>query len=636
MTKNWPALVLCLAGSAFLLAACNGPPAGPEEVKGKEEDLPTGPPLFKEVTPDCGIQWSYRNGQEGANLAILESLGGGVGLIDFDGDGKLDVFVVGGGHFSKSAQEFNQMDKDGKFVTKDGNKKVRTGAPPDILGYPCKLYRNLGNWKFEDVTEKVGLNIPWFYTHGCAVGDYDRDGWPDLLVTGWGRVALFHNEPVDPKDPAKGRKFVDVTDKAGLKGITWASSAAFGDLDGDGYPELYICQYADWSWDNDEACQYDGKTDDVCPPKRFSGLRHKLFYNNGDGTFTDVSETVPVLNAAGDGKEGKGLHPGGKDASKGLGVLLIDVNGDGKPDIYVANDTVDKFLYINHSTKGKLKFEEQALLAGVARDDRGSANGSMGLDAADYDGSGRPSLWVTNYENEMHALYRNDCKPGSVYFNYRTAAAGLAVIGQKYVGWGTAFLDIDHHGWEDLVVVNGHAIHKPKSQGVTLKQRPVLFRNKGDGKFVKWMQQGGDYFQSEHRGRGLALGDLDNDGRQDLVISNVNDPTVVLRNEAVTDGNHWLGVELKGKDHADVVGATVVLEAAGRKQTRFAKGGGSYASANDPRHVFGLGKADKIDKVTVTWPDRTEQHWEGLATDQYYRLTQGKADAERLPGADKK
>jgi hypothetical protein len=622
MTRKWPLLVLCLAGAAFV-AACQQPSTGPGETRGtEEEELLNGPPLFKQMSPDCGVNWSYRNGQEGGNLSILESLGGGVGLIDFDGDGLLDIFVVGGGHFSKTAQEFNLLEKSGKFATKDG-KKVRTADPPDILGYPCKLYRNCGNWKFEDVTEKVGLNIDWFYTHGCAVGDYDRDGWPDLLVTGWGRVVLFHNEPVDPKDPLKGRKFVDVTEKAGLKGITWASSAAFGDLDGDGYPELYICQYADWTWNNDPPCQYDGVTDDVCPPKQFSGLQHKLFYNNGDGTFKDVTAEV-------------GLRPGGKDASKGLGVLFIDVNGDGKPDIYVANDTVDKFFYVNHSTKGKLKFEEQALFAGVARDDRGAANGSMGLDAADYDGCGRPSLWVTNYENEMHALYHNECNKGTVFFSYRTAAEGLAVIGQKYVGWGTAFLDVDHHGWEDLVIVNGHAIHKPKGQGVTLRQRPVLFRNKGEGKFVQWTQQGGPFFKEEHRARGLALGDLDNDGRQDLVISLVNEPVTVLRNEAVTNGNHWLGVQLRGKDNADIVGARVVLEADGRKQTRFAKGGASYASASDPRHVFGLAKADRIDKLTVVWADGTEQRWEKLAVDSYYRLTQGKAEAEQLPRGGKK
>jgi hypothetical protein len=630
--------VVCLLGIAtacFLAVACSSTPTTSPGVvpTAKEEEVPTGPPLFKQMAPDCGVNWTYRNGEEAGYLAILESLGGGIALIDYDGDGLLDVFVPGGGYYSKKAEDFTQLANTGKPVLKDG-KKVRKSDPPEILGHPCKLYRNLGNWKFEDVTEKVGLNQKWFYSHGCAVGDYDRDGWPDLLVTGWGRVALFHNEPADPADPAKGRKFVDVTEKACLTGITWASSAAWGDLDGDGYPDLYVCQYGDWSWDNDPNCQYDGVTDDVCPPKNFSGLRHKLFHNQGNGTFKDVSETVPVLK---DGKEGNGLRPGAKDSSKGLGVLLVDLNGDGKPDIYVANDTVDKFLYINRSTKGDLRFEELALYAGVARDDRASPNGSMGLACADYDGCGRPSLWVTNYENEMHALYHNECKVNkdgkdSIFFTYRTAAAGLGVIGQMYVGWGTGFLDIEHKGWEDLVIANGHAIRYPTGQGSKRSQRPVLFRNTGNGKFVKWTVEGGDYFRTEHLARGVALGDLDNDGRIDLVISHMNEPVAVLRNVAPTEGNHWLGVQLEGKDHADVVGAKVMLEAGGRKQTRFAVGGGSYASSGDRRHVFGLGKTDKIDRVTVIWPDGTEQRFDALAVDRYHRLTQGKESADAPTG----
>ncbi len=622
MTKRCALLFLLLAGSAFVVACTTSPtmPVVPQE---KETDLPNGPPLFKDMVPECGITLNYRNGQEAQNLAILESLGGGVGLIDFDGDGLLDVFVVGGGYFSKSAEEFTALEKSGKFVQQNGI-KVRTANPPEIRGHPCKLYRNLGNWKFEDVTEKVGLkDFPWFYSHGVAVSDYDRDGWPDLLITGWGRVALLHNQAVDPSDPAKGRTFVDVTEKAGLTGITWASSAGWADLDGDGYPELYICQYVDWSWNNDPPCGYNGTTDDVCPPKYFNGLRHKLFANNRNGTFKDATDEV-------------GLKPGAGNASKGLGVLLIDLNGDGKPEIYVANDTVDKFLYLNRSTPGHLKFDEIGLLAGVAKDEDARSNGSMGLDAADYDRCGRPSLCVTNYENELHALYHNDCKGDQLFFTYRTKAAGIGVIGQKYVGWGMGFLDVDHHGWEDLVIVNGHAIHKPKSQGATLKQRPVLFRNVGDGKFVKWTKQGGDYFQSEHRGRGLALGDLDNDGRIDLVVSNVNEPVAVLRNIAETDGNHWLGLELRGKDHADVVGARIMLEAEGRKQTRFTKGGGSYDSENDHRQVFGLARARKIDRLLVVWPDGTEQKWEELEVDQYHRLTQGKTDAEPLPVGGKK
>src|SRR5260370_4286801 len=248
MTKRWTYFILLLAGSTIMAVACTTTSTLPHLSQEIEEALPTGPPLFKEAPPECGVNGTYRNGQEANNLAILESLGGGVGLIDYDGDGLLDIFVVGGGSFSKTAEEFTAFEKNGKFLQKDG-KKVRTAAPPEIRGNPCKLYRNLGNWQFEDVTDKVGLkDFPWFYSHGVAVADYDRDGWPDLLITGWGRVALLHNEPVDPHDPTKGRKFVDVTERAGLTGITWASSAGWADLDGHGYPELYVCQYVHWSW----------------------------------------------------------------------------------------------------------------------------------------------------------------------------------------------------------------------------------------------------------------------------------------------------------------------------------------------------------------------------------------------------
>src|SRR5439155_13903298 len=375
---------------------------------------------------------------------------------------------------------------------------------------PRKLSRNLGKGRFRDVTAAAGLDRlaggkPWFYTHGCAVADYDRDGWPDLLVTGWGQVALFRNVPADPADPSKGRRFEDVTAKAGLdKAITWATSAAFADLDGDGFPDLYLCQYVDWSWKKHPSCTYDGKTPDICPPKSFEGLPHKLYRNTGKGAFVDVSKEA-------------GLRPGGPSDSKGLGVLIVDVDGDGKPDVYVANDTVDNFLYLNKSRPGQIRLDEQGLLSGAARDDRGSANGSMGLDAGDPDRTGKPALWVTNYENELHALYRNECKPGQAFFYHRTAAAGIAAIGQAYVGWGTTFLDADLDGWEDLFVSNGHAIRWPTGKSASRRQRPVLLLNKG-GKFRDASRRLGDYYKTPRLGRGLAAGDLDNDGRVDLVV----------------------------------------------------------------------------------------------------------------------
>ena len=596
MKRRRRGVVLALACLLGVFAGCG--PAPRDVAVGNpapaDEKTPP-PPLFREVE-DSGIDFTYRNGEEAGQLSILESLGGGVALIDYDGDGLLHVFVTGGGDF-----------------TGPDNKA--------IVGRPCRLYHNLGSFKFEDVTDKVGLkDYPWFYTHGAAVADYDRDGWPDLLVTGWGRVALFHNEPVDPNDPAKGRKFVDVAEKSGLTGITWATGAAWADLDGDGYPDLYIDQYVDWSWDNNPRCQFDGKTWNTCTPGQFRGLPHKLFANNRNGTFREVGAEA-------------GLRGGGPAESKGLGVLAVDVNDDGRPDLYVANDTVYSYLYINKCTPGHFCFEEVGVRSGTAGDDRGNPDGSMGVDAGDYDGSGRPSIWVTNYVNEQPALYHNDCKPGLVLFTHSTSKSGINAIGQKHVGWGTAFLDLDHHGWEDLFIANGHVLRYSTERDCPRRQRPVLLRNVG-GEFKDVSARGGSYFEKEHLARGVGFGDLDNDGRTDIVVSHVNEPVSVLQNMAPVDGKHWLGVELVGKGHADVVGAMVRLEVGGRAQTRFAKGGGSYLSSNDRRCVFGLAETDKIDRLTVTWPNREVQAWETalLPVDQYYRLVQGQKDPEKARG----
>jgi len=302
------------------------------------------------------------------------------------------------------------------------------------------------------------------------------------------------------------------------------------------------------------------------------------------------------------------------------------VNNDGKPDIYVANDTTDNFLYRNATKQpGILKFDDVGGPMFVAKDDRGVANGSMGLAAGDYDGSGLASIWVTNYENELHALYRNKMVGGRQHFLYSTRVSGIAAIGQLHVGWGTCFLDSDNRGLLDIFVSNGHVIRHPYQ--APLAQEAVFLRNLGGGRFLRYKEEGTDqnaYMAARHRGRGLALGDLDNDGLPDLIISNVNEPVAILRNVSAAN-NHWLGVDLRGKDHRSVVGARLVLDVNDQKVTRFATSGGSYASSFDPRLLFGLGKNEKVGRLTVYWPaaEPRVEHFDGLTIDRYHQLEQG-------------
>jgi hypothetical protein len=577
------AVVAALAGAAVFWTASRGAPERTEPPDPHWADappVPDGPDWFRDMTAGSGIDFTYRNGEEADEFTILESLGGGVALIDYDGDGLLDIFFTGGGSF------------DGEM----------------IKGRPCRLYKNLGNWKFRDVTAETGLDKIDFYTHGCAVADYDRDGWPDLLVTGYGRVALFHNEPKE----GGGRHFVEKTEQAGLRDTSWSTSAGWADLTGGGYPDLYICHYVDWSFANNPRCKGNGPgvDRDVCPPQSFKPLVHALYRNNGNGTFRDVTAE-------------QGLRTDGC----GLGVVLADFTGEGRPGIYVADDASNNHLYLN---RGGGRLEEKGFNAGCAVDEHGLANGSMGVDVGDYDGSGRASVFVTTFQGEINALYRN---LGGERFRYESPAAGIAALGRQFVGFGTGFLDIDNDGWEDLFVANGHVLRRP--QGSTVKQRPLILRNtesKGRRVFQDYGKRGGPYFATPVIGRGVAIGDLDNDGWPDVVISHTNGPAVLLRNEA-SAGNpaRWLGVKLVGRGNRDVGGSTVVLDDGTRRLTRFAKGGGSYLSSGDRRILFGLGTAGKVRRVTVKWAWGKEEAWENLEPNSYWEIREGEPAARRLP-----
>lgn len=539
------------------------------------------PDWFADITDSSGIKHTYRNGEESNHLSILESLGGGVGVIDIDGDGMQDLLLSGGGGFNGTT----------------------------IVGHPCRVFHNEGQCQFKEWPQSIKLNGPWFYNHGVAVADYDGDGYQDALITGWGRTVLLHNEAVDPSLATSSRHLVDVTDKSGVFVSSWSSSAAWGDMDGDGLTDLYVCCYVDWSFRNHPHCSYAPKIPDVCPPKEFQGLTNHLFKNLGNGKFKDVSTEA-------------GLEKGSNDSSKTLGVVIADLDGDSKPDIYTCNDTVENLLYRNKSTPGSIRLLSWSRESGCARDDRGNSNGSMGVDIGDYDRCGRPSVWVTNYENEPHAMYHNDTKNGNLMFSWKTTGSGIAALGQRNVSWGTGFGDLDRDGFEDIFIVSGHAVRYPGGLEKNQQMSPILLHNLGNGRFQQASQWGGSFFHTPHRSRGAVLVDLDNDGSLDLVVSQINEPVSILRGVAPLE-THWVGINLRRPNGLDVVGAKVQVHTQGTIQTRFAKGGGSYASSPDRRLHFGIGTSTTIDQIHVTWPSGVAERFAVDGIDRYHTLICG-------------
>ncbi len=448
-------------------------------------------------------------------------------------------------------------------------------------------------------------------------------------------MALYHNVP----DGKGGRKFVDATAEAGLlkEGHFWSTSAVFADLDGDGWPDLYLCQYVSWSLKNNPECPgyRPGIKRDVCPPRTFETRQHAVYRSTGKGGFEDVTAASGIRLEA-DFPKARSLRPQKPQfwyCGAGLAVLAADiVNGKGRPDLYVANDETGNFLYQNDSTPGHIRLTEVAESLGATGSSKGTPTGSMGVDMADIDGSGKPSLFVTNFQHEQHALYR---MVGGKIFVHSTDEAQLDNRGRTMVGWGTAFLDLDNDGWPDVVIAHGHVVRHPKNSD--LLQLPGLFANNGDsqGKFRRIAGQGGDYFHETHLGRGLAVADFDNDGWADLVINHTNAAPAVLQNVFKStnhSGNHWLGVHLIGSGYRDVTGARAVLKVGARRVTRFQKAGCSYAASQDPRLIFGIGDADKVNSLTVYWPTGTpkQETWLGLDIDRYHTLRQGSSPMATL------
>jgi len=525
-------------------------------------------PFFEEVPPAAsGIHWTHVAGLS-KDMYVPETIGPGGAFLDYDGDGWMDIYLVNSGPCD--------------FYT-----------PPKPLRNA--LYRNNRDGTFTDVTGKAGVQGN-AYGMGVAVGDYNGDGFPDLYVTQYPRSILYRNNG--------DGTFTDVTEKAGVAAPGWSSSAVWFDYDNDGRLDLFVCRFGDFSKDKAIFCgNPDINLHYYCSPKVVKASTCWLFHNNGDGTFTDVSKETGI----------------GSLESRAWGVVAADINNDGWVDLFVSNDGLENFLLVNR----KGKFEEVGLLAGVAYNSFGAARSGMGVDAADYDSDGNVDLFVGNIDHEFYALYRNY---GKEMFNDVALPAGIAAATRFLSGWGLKFFDFDNDGNLDLILCNGHPDTMVKAYTPTVDYRmPMLLMQNTGTAWKNVSAQAGPVFKRPIAGRGLALGDFDNDGAVD-VLAMVNDGPPILLHNNVGRRNHWLGLHLAGrKANPDAVGAVVNYQAGELKRSRVKVGGGSFLSAHDPRMVLGLGKATKVDSLEVRWPQPGGgvERFRDVPADRYITIVEG-------------
>ncbi len=530
---------------------------------------------FTDVTQQLGITWSHVNGATDEKY-LIETMGGGGAFLDYNRDGRLDLFLVQSG-----CHRFS----------------VKCTAGHNAL------YRQNPDGSFTDVAKQAGVADSGIYGMGVSVGDYDNDGFSDIYVTGFPHNVLYHNNG--------DGTFTDVTAKAGVAASGWSTSAEFFDYNRDGFLDLFVGRYLDWDYNKNVFCgERRPGYRAYCHPDQFKAVSSRLFRNNGNGTFSDVSEVSGV----------------GKVEGKALGVVAFDFNRDGWQDLYVANDKVRNFLFRNN---GDGTFTEVGLVAEVAYGGQGSPESGMGTDAADFDGDGWPDLFVTNIDYEPNNLFHNN---GDESFDDVTVRTNLGSVAMLFSAFGTKFIDFDNDGNMDIVVLNGHVLDNIQlfREGVAYAERPFLLQNVG-GKFQEVGAAHGKAFTKAYVGRALATGDFNNDGAIDMLWVTNGGPPVLLRNDG-GNRNSWIGFQLKGTaSNRDAIGAVVTLTAGNRRWVREVVGGSSYCAAHDPRLLFGLGSIEKVDQVEIRWPSGAITPLQNVRPRQYVQVTEPNRSSGEKP-----